>query len=173
MSEILVRPAVLEDVPAIVGVRYRSWLCAYPNERYGITAQDIESLELDGPSSCGRWRRRVGGPRPGERTWVGERDGAVRGFLHAHDANGPWVNSFYVDPPAWRSGIGRALLATALEYFGPGASVGLQVVTYNDRAIAFYRAMGFVLSEEASPPAAPFPNGKLMPTVRMDRWPVG
>jgi hypothetical protein len=41
MSEILVRPAVLEDVPAIVGVRYRSWLCAYPNERYGITAQDI------------------------------------------------------------------------------------------------------------------------------------
>lgn len=170
-----VRPAILEDVPAILAIRAirrAAWLAAYPSEAHGISVQDLEALLLTGAKSHGAWARRVETPSPGHRTWVAERDDAVRGFLYAHDANGPWINSFYVDPPAWRRGIGRALISAAFEHFGPGASIGLRVVAYNERAIAFYRVMGFVPSAEPSEPVEPTPPGKVMPTIRMNRFGV-
>ena len=169
---ILVRLAAGEDVPAIVGIRCRVWHDTYPNERHGITVEDIESLHFAAPRIYERWCRRVESPGLGHRTWVAERKGTVLGFLHAYDANGPWINSLDVDPPARRTGVGRALLEEALDHFGLGASVGLQVVAYNDRAIAFYRAMGFFPSGEAVPPVAPFPSGRPMPMLRMRRPPV-
>ncbi|MEY2515901.1 MAG: hypothetical protein QOJ89_3259 [bacterium] len=55
------------------------------------------------------------------------------------------VAAIYVDPEAWRRGIGRALLEAAVrEARADGwRTVTLWVFAANDRAHAFYEAFGF------------------------------
>jgi ribosomal protein S18 acetylase RimI-like enzyme len=67
---------------------------------------------------------------------VGER--GVLGLLALHDG---FIEQLYVDPPAQRSGVGRALLERAIALY-PG---GLALYTHqrNRRARAFYESFGF------------------------------
>ncbi len=59
------------------------------------------------------------------------------------DADSPTceVGAIYVEPDAWRTGVGRALLGAALEEIGAGDwdDVTLWVFAKNDAALAFYR----------------------------------
>jgi len=70
--------------------------------------------------------------------WVAAAGGAVVGLVALHDG---FIEQLYVDPPAQRSGVGRALLERAIALY-PG---GLALYTHqrNRRARAFYESFGF------------------------------
>jgi ribosomal protein S18 acetylase RimI-like enzyme len=70
--------------------------------------------------------------------WVAAHAGARLGLLALHDG---FIEQLYVDPPAWRQGVGRDLLAHAMEL----CPAGLSLYTHqsNRRARAFYERFGF------------------------------
>lgn len=85
--------------------------------------------------------------------YVAVKDGAVVGFCavlapgrdrDAADRDAE-IAAVYVDPEVWRTGIGRALMNTALADLlaGGWSSVTLWVLAQNRRALDFYAHFGF------------------------------
>ena len=142
-----VRRAALADAAAIARVHVRSWQAGYR----GLLTGD----ELAGDSETERdatWRGLLsdeGGPI----VWVAEHDEEVVGFCalatpsRDPDAAGDVaeVAALYVDPGAWRTGVGRALMDSALAPLraGPWREVTLWVMVGNERAHRFYERFGF------------------------------
>jgi hypothetical protein len=85
--------------------------------------------------------------------WLAELNGRVVGTVMAgYDGHRGWVYSLGVHPDARRSGVGRALLAEAeralIDLGCP--KVNLQVFSTNDRALAFWRSVGYVQDDVVS-----------------------
>jgi putative acetyltransferase len=70
--------------------------------------------------------------------WVATERRAVLGLMALRDA---FIEQLYVDPPAQRQGVGRALLAHAMKLRPAGLS--LYTLQNNQRARAFYERFGF------------------------------
>lgn len=155
-----VRRARLDDAERLGQIHVRAWRHAYA----GLLPQHY----LDGLEPAVRsdgWRGVLaaealgdcgdgGGARDRTSQWVthvAERDGVVIGFVGtgptlAEDESATTGELFInVDPSAWRTGAGRALLAAANEHFAAlgCAEAKLWVLEGNDRAIAFYEALGW------------------------------
>lgn len=75
---------------------------------------------------------------PAAETWVAEDDGKLVGFL---SLLGSEVGALFVHPSAWHQGIGRALLAKAVELRG---DLTLRVFAENEVGRTFYRKVGFI-----------------------------
>jgi ribosomal protein S18 acetylase RimI-like enzyme len=79
--------------------------------------------------------------RPGLRLIVGEIDGAVAGMAGSIEVGGPrrrFLTDLYVDPARQSRGLGRALLATALE----GAEERMTFSSSDPRALGSYLRTG-------------------------------
>ncbi|OCP32352.1 MULTISPECIES: GNAT family N-acetyltransferase [unclassified Ensifer] len=80
-------------------------------------------------------------------TLVAERDGQVVGFCTVlpRSADVAEVDAVFIDPGAWRQGIGRLLLIEAMRR-AAGAGIKTLGVTSGGYAVSFYQALGFQLS---------------------------
>ncbi len=137
-----VRHAEPDDADAVETIRIRGWRTAY---RHVFPPSDLDALRIDGE----RWRRRFELPPPGWSTFVVE-DGEQRvvGFASvgpSRDEQGPGeLYAIYVDPDAWSTGAGRALIETAEEQLRREYAVAyLWVLEDNPRARAFYERAGW------------------------------
>ena len=132
----------------MAALHVRAWRATYagliPDEFLaGLKVEDREA----------RWRGSLTAPEvaPGERTiLVAEDAGGVIGFASAGHARSDdelgmgEVYAINVDPPAWRRGAGRALLAAATSWLdGRFAASILWVVDRNQRARALYEGAGW------------------------------
>lgn len=88
------------------------------------------------------------------RILVAFRDEVPVGFLFAEiERSGPgiaggglgWIHELYVSPDSRRRGMGRDLVARALEFFARGESsrISVRVERKNARGLAFWRALDF------------------------------
>lgn len=133
----IVRPATRADREDLRGPALRAWRDAY----VGLLPQrDID----DAPAMLERaFDRRITDMR------VAVLDGVIAGFYSLGAPDKPEAVNYlwhlYVDPQCQRRGVGRALNDAALaELKSRGASrVWLDVVAGNEKAIAFYAAMGW------------------------------
>ncbi len=140
------RPATSEDAPAIAGVHVASWNAAYR----GVIADDaLDALTEERLTP--EWRGEI--ERRDATVAVVEEDGKVVGYSRYGPARDDdldpsteaEVYGFYVHPEAWGRGAGRALMEHVrqdLRRQGFHAWC-LWVVQRNERAQAFYRAVGF------------------------------
>ena len=142
----MIRPAVAGDVPALARVQVRAWLHAYsafidPEE---IAARPVEVREP-------QWRSALTDPANPVVTVVWDQDGAVAGFATTgpardEDLDGGWgeLYALYVDPGAWGSGAGRALIERAETHLADGYDeAALWVLEDNPRARRFYELAGW------------------------------
>ena len=143
-----VRRAVADDAGAIARVHVRSWRAGYR----GLLTGD----ELDGPCEAEReamWRELLAdGGGPG--VLVAEHDEGVVGFcavaVPSRDPDAgrdvAEIAALYVDPSAWRAGVGGALMDQALSLVraGPSVAMTLWVMSGNERAHRFYARFEFV-----------------------------
>jgi ribosomal protein S18 acetylase RimI-like enzyme len=136
-----VRIATGADAQAVESIRIRSWRVAY---RHVFPPADLDALPVDGA----RWRQRLETPPHGWATFVAEAGGAVVGFASvgpSRDEDGVGeLYAIYVDPDAWSTGAGRALIERAeaqLRYEYDEAT--LWVLEDNPRARAFYERAGW------------------------------
>lgn len=144
-AEVAVRQAEQRDAQALAELHVRAWQAAYR----GI----LDDAFLRGLSAGQRlpgWTARLADPCI--TTFVAEREGALAGFVVAGRSRDPAdppgtaeVHSLYVDEASWRTGVGSALLARAVERLrGEGFTRAVVwVFTENPRARAFYEARGF------------------------------
>ena len=129
-------------------VHVRAWQATYR----GLMPDDY----LDGLVPADRapmWASAIEQPRPGQILLVVESDGSVLGFAAAGPEGGQSgptgsgeLYAINLDPGSWGRGLGRTLLRaveTSLLNAGFTDAV-LWVHPANQRAIAFYRAAGWV-----------------------------
>jgi GNAT superfamily N-acetyltransferase len=136
-----VRTATGDDATAIERVRVRGWQAAY---RHVFPPDELDALPVDGE----RWRPRLDTPPPGWSTFVCEDGGAVVGFASvgpSRDVEGLGeLYAIYVDPDAWSTGAGLALIRRAEEQLAAEYDEAtLWVLDDNPRARAFYERAGW------------------------------
>jgi ribosomal protein S18 acetylase RimI-like enzyme len=132
------RPAVVQDAPALGAMHVAAWREAYPHilseESFAIAT--VESRAL-------RWRSIL--VDSNSATTVAELDGEIVGFASSgpsRDGNPPRpleLFSIYVLARGYGSGIGQDLLDAAIG----SVPAMLWVAEVNPRAQAFYRRNGF------------------------------
>ncbi|MFN2586670.1 MAG: N-acetyltransferase family protein [Actinomycetota bacterium] len=142
------REATPADAPGIARVHVASWNAAYR----GVIADDaLDALTEE--SLTPEWRAEIEQPPlPGATVTVVE-DGAVIGYARYGPARDDdldpgstaEVYGFYLHPQHWGRGAGRRLMAHVVDDLrARGFRTGvLWVVQANERAQAFYRALGF------------------------------
>lgn len=135
MSDVIVRPAVADDAPAICRVHQSAVriLCRddYAEDQVEgwigvLVAQDyVDSMEN------------------GEHLWVAEREGQVLGFAGRKGAE---ITAVYVDPPSARQGIGYRLLRV-VEESAVEAELPRVYLDASFNAVPFYTSSGYATLE--------------------------
>jgi GNAT superfamily N-acetyltransferase len=141
LSTVKIRLASPDDALAVETIRIHGWRSAY---RHVFPPADLDALPID-PE---RWRPRLHVPPPGWTTFVCEVRGRVVGFASvgpSRDEDGfGELYAIYVDPDAWSTGAGRALLEAAEEQLGSAFDAALLwVLEDNPRARRFYERAGW------------------------------
>lgn len=136
---LVVRPAVAADAEAVARIYVDSW-----NEGFG----HLEGRRDHLPTDAARWRETLVIAR--EEWWVAAQGDAVVGFVGVGPSRDPVdpdlgeLDTIAVDPPDWRTGVGRALMTRALASLrATWASAILWTPAGHDRGHAFYRATGW------------------------------
>lgn len=158
MSDFLIRPAVRKDAAAVGEIRVATWRHAYAGIMPDVVLEALNPL-ADAKRYRARWPRK---PQAlAKILQVAERAGKVVGFVRS----GPYrvseaarepeptenalavgeVNAIYVLPEHQGSGIGAALLTTALDVLAERRldPVALWVLADNTPSRRFYERMGF------------------------------
>jgi len=158
----VIRPAVPGDAPAILRVRLASWEAAYGPY---LPAHVWDELRA-------RWTpdRTARSIADGTlRVLVADVDSEVRAYVMfgpGRDDDQPSageVYALYADPQHWSTGLGRALLRSAVDALGT-SPVMLWVLEVNARARRFYERAGF--SWDGSRKDAELPGEVLLPELR-------
>ncbi|HEY6962638.1 MAG TPA: GNAT family N-acetyltransferase [Gaiellaceae bacterium] len=136
-----IRLAQPDDADAVETIRVQGWRTAY---RHVFPPADLDALPVD----ASRWRSRFDRPPPGWTTFVAESEGRVVGFASvgpSRDEEGVGeLYAIYVDPEAWSTGAGRALIERSEEQLRADFDVAyLWVLEDNPRARTFYERAGW------------------------------
>ena len=140
-----VRPARPDDALAVARVHVRSWQSGYRGSC--PTTCSTACAPRTGPSGTGSTA-----PDPADPvTLVAEQGGVIQGFVtvsadpEPDRADTGEVCALYVDPPAWRRGVGRTLMAAARDALVTRGCTraGLWVLVGNEAAERFYRGDGW------------------------------
>jgi GNAT superfamily N-acetyltransferase len=143
VSDVRIRPMTVDDAPAaerVTAIGFheldtrmfrRSWPDPKlrPPERGAIWADRVRHLVGTDPGGC----------------WVAERDDRLLGIVVSFVREKMWLLASYaVVPEAQGLGLGKALLAPALEY-GRGCLRGMLNASSDPRALRRYHEAGFTL----------------------------
>jgi len=145
-----IEKAAPTDAPAIAEVSRQALQATYPNEEYGVTADDIrERTEgVDGvliEQKIEEWRAMIESSGESHEVFVARVDNEVVGFISPRIGKNERrrLGAIYVSPEAQGNGYGAALLLSALEWHDSNSDIYLHVVVYNQHAINFYERFGF------------------------------
>ena len=140
----------------------------YPNEQLGITEKDIEELYDGALEELRRDEHFTTDPR--YKLWLVKNDSETVGYcLLAGYTRYVDIEAIYLLPKYQRLGIGKQLMAMAIEWIGDNKTPFLTVASYNYDAIRFYQQLGFVRTEAIlAPHIMVTPSGKLIPENNND-----
>ena len=139
----MIRPAILADVPAILG--FVRELAAFEREPDGVEATEPMLAAA------------LFGERPAAEAVIAEADGVAAGFaLFFHNFStwtgrrGLYLEDLYVMPAARGRGVGKALLRHLAQVATTRGCARFEwsVLDWNADAIAFYRSVGAVGMED-------------------------
>ena len=138
----MLRRATLDDAPAIAAIHVRAWQAAYA----GIVPADfLAGLSI--PKRTEFWQRELTENR--SIVVVAIERGSIVGWASGgtcRDADATdesEIFAVYVSPECWARGVGRQLMTRIEEDILPFSAITLWVLTQNQRAIAFYRKIGY------------------------------
>jgi ribosomal protein S18 acetylase RimI-like enzyme len=147
-NKITTRLAVPNDTEAIVEIFYRGWLYAYPNEKVGVTVDDIEHRFKDRFAEDRLSKRRQFysvNPRGGCVALVALINSEIVGVCRiAQEEKKNQIYAIYVLPDYQGRGVGKALWMESLKYFDMSKDTYVELADYNDQARKFYERLGFV-----------------------------
>jgi len=126
----------------VARIHARAWQAGY---RGLLPDANLDALRAEDRAARYTFDR-LGGPR----TTVAVRDGAIVGFA---TISGAELSALHVDPDAWRSGVGRALIARArADLAATGVTEAhLWLLAGNTRAARFYEQDGWTTDGTREP----------------------
>lgn len=139
----------IEDTEGIIEMHVQAWLDVYPNEEYGISLAHVQQSVKRFTNDDGHSKRRAyiaeAYTNPDYFFRIAKnKDGKIVGFIDARRREKEnELDGLYVDKIAYGTGLGRQLTDEVIEWFGNNKYTRLTVATYNGRAQAFYRKLGF------------------------------
>lgn len=161
----------LEDVESATKMRLKSWLDTYINDDLGVTREWIEQrngFQLSEEKIEERRKRFINNKAKGTmNAWVArDSTGKIIGSTTPYiDSDGvQHLGSLYVDKEWHGMGVSGELMQRVIDWFDTSEDIVLGVVTYNERAKAFYKKWGF----EEVPDSESLFEG-LMPEIVMIR----
>ncbi|HEY1037018.1 MAG TPA: GNAT family N-acetyltransferase [Candidatus Paceibacterota bacterium] len=160
-----------EDAFGITDVLYKAWLATYPNQKLGITVEDIEESykEHFTPENILRSQERLRNiPANQKRVVAKDGDLIVGAAALVINENNNQLRTIYVLPEYHGKGIGTALWNAVKDFSDPGKDTIVQLADYNEQAIKFYEKMGFVdTGKRFFDDAFVFKSGARMPEMEM------
>lgn len=168
-NTITISEAVPEDASGIVDVRRSTWLSTYPNEKAGITREDIQAAinQRTRDEEIARRKERLRNDTS-TKIWVAKKDDQVIGFLLAErKAEKNRIGALYILSSYQNQGIGTELMNRALKWLGTEKDIHFEVAAYNAQAIAFYKKFGFIENGPGNNPVGNLPTGKSLPEVEI------
>lgn len=167
MQPYTITPMQPQDIEPATRMRLESWLETYVNNEAGVTREWIESRNQQqlSPEKAAARLERFNNPHYA--AWVAkDADGNVIGAAtpYVDDDGVQHVGSLYVEKSWHGKGIAGDLMKKIIAWSDPNKPIVLGVVTYNERAKAFYRKWGF---KEIPDSEILFDNK--IPEVRMER----
>jgi GNAT superfamily N-acetyltransferase len=137
-----IRPAEPEDAPDVARIYVDSWNAGF-GHLMGVRPLNDELV--------GRWSGKFADPGA-TRWWVAERSGRIVGFVGIGSSRDPAdatlgeLDTIAVDPAAWRGGVGRALMTTAIDALSAAGCrrAILWTVDGYERGHRFYESQGWV-----------------------------
>lgn len=149
MEDILIEESVPEDMFGIREVQKITWIQTYANEKLGITKEDVALRFADDNSEEAKAKledRKVKYyGNPNLKNWVAKIGDKIVAFCTAaryEDHNR--IHAIYVLPDFQKQSIGFTLMSKALDWLGAEKDIFIDVVSYNQKAIDFYRKFGFI-----------------------------
>jgi ribosomal protein S18 acetylase RimI-like enzyme len=147
MGGITIDIAKVEDALGTIEVQYKTWLETYPNEKVGITREDIEDRYKDalGGKKLEKRIKAIQEQSENERILVAKDSEKVVAFCYlTSDDKKNQLQAIYILPEYQGKGIGTKIWERAREFFNKEMDVYVEVADYNEKAISFYKKLGFV-----------------------------
>ncbi|HAY48810.1 MULTISPECIES: GNAT family N-acetyltransferase [Thalassospira] len=154
-----IRKGTADDLPFIRDLTKRATDSTYFIEGMGDAATNLVARYVEQSTSV--FENALGSDN--HTVYVATKDDILLGYVIAIH-NSPEIDWIMVDPASHGSGAGKALMMAALDALsekGARSNVRLKVVAHNERAKAFYRKFGFLVT-------GPVPDREV-PTVEMQR----
>jgi ribosomal protein S18 acetylase RimI-like enzyme len=139
LGSMRVRPCADGDLERIGWVHARSRQAAYD----GLVPADALG-QVTPETQVEVWRERLSSATT--TAFVAEQDGLVVGFVSLQQTEqGTELNAIHLLPETVGTGVGSALMATAVEHARGAGAVGLHlfVIAHNERARSFYERNGW------------------------------
>ncbi len=143
--DIKIEEAKPTDAYSIKEVLYFSWLATYPNEKEGVTLDDIKELLKDALSEEKvRQKAEQIMNAPDKKNLVARLGAKVVGFcLAERSLEKNQLRAIYVLPEYTNKGIGRMLWCEIKPFFDNSKKITVELATYNENAMNFYKKLGF------------------------------
>ena len=127
-----IRPARVDDIPALATILRQSWLVTWAPELAFETVQRFAATDPAGSYAQDKWPEFA----------VADDDGKILGMFHIEAHH---LHAIHLDPKRKRQGIGSRLMdeverRIAMNYY----DATLEVRAFNKAAIAFYSNRGWV-----------------------------
>ncbi len=175
--KIRIRKSIPGDGYGIREVQRQTWLKTYPNRKANITVKDIKEVFAKDKTPRGREgieKRKERYKDKNTGIWVAEDKGRIIGFCTAVKKESQnRVMAIYVLPDCQSKGIGKLLIKKAFNWLGNKKDIFVNVVSYNQNAIGFYKKIGFKETGRSGvfDQAAKLPSGKTMPEIELVKKP--
>lgn len=144
---ITITEAAPEDALGITTVLYKTWLETYPNEKIGITREDVEESYKDSftEEKIKNQKENIANTPENQKRVVAKNGDEVVGVATmVRNNENNQLRTIYVLPDYQGRGIGQMLWNEVKKFCDPSKDTIVQVATYNKNAISFYEKLGFV-----------------------------
>ena len=168
--------AIPDDAEIICDIRDRAWLIAYPKADLGITTDDIRVMAQgrDGefvPRRTAYLKKQLADDDGnGLTTFVAKVSNKVVGYVDPRidEQKHRRIGAIYVVPEFQGMSVGSKLMQHVIDLYGRDEDIFLEVVSYNQKAIDFYRGFGFAQTDAVVPEEPGRPEYlKSLPQVEM------
>lgn len=163
-----IQEALVSDAKTLSGIQRDVWITTYINKEYGITKEAILGKGMGSSIHIAKWEETI--VKPQSKTFIAKVNGIIVGFCFAKkEDNLSRIGSIYILKEFQGKGLGTKLIENAISYLGREKPIVLEVATFNQRAIHFYKKCGFeeTGNEIAEEQMVRLQSGIVLPEIEM------